>query len=277
MTGGLSMEFVRQVLDGFLPDNFNPTQYFVGLLIAICAIAVVVGIFRLCFGKGSLINVAISSSISILSIYVLNMLIFSFGTKLQILFEPLPFVTVTEDCLTIFPIFDASFRDICKEIFKMLILAYLINLLESWLPKGNNMLSWFSFRFLALAIAVCLNYCLSTLLNTVCHETVMENAPFILLAVVLFAFLLGCLKLLIGGALTFVNPLLGLFYAFFFSQNIGKQLMRAMVTTVVMTILVCALNYLSYTVFSTASVALLTYLPIILLGLLLWYLIAKFL
>lgn len=271
------MEILQQILDIVLPANFDPTKYFTNILIAIIGILVAVGIFRLCFGKGSLLNAAVSSSIAILSIYVINVLIYSFGSKLQILFDPLPFVSVSEDYLTVFPIFDAPFSAICKEIVDLMILSYLMNLLETWLPKGEKVWSWFGFRFLALALAVCLNYCINLFMNTVFQENTLETAPLILLGIVVVAFLLGCLKLIIGGALTFLNPLLGLFYAFFFSKEIGKQLRRAMATTLLLTALVCVLNYLSYTTISIAAVAVLTYLPIILLGLILWYVIAKFL
>lgn len=271
------MEVIQQILDIVLPANFDPAQYFMNLLIAIIGILVVVGIFRLCFGKGSLLNAAISSSIAILSIYAINVLIYSFGSKLQILFDPLPFVSVSEDYLTVFPIFDASFPAICKEIVDMMILAYLMNLLETWLPKGEKIWSWFGFRFLALALAVCLNFCINLFMNSVFQESTLESAPLILLGIIAAAFLLGCLKLIIGGALTFLNPLLGLFYGFFFSKEIGKQLRRAMFTTALLTALVCVLNYFSYTAVSIAAVAVLTYLPIILLGLILWYIIAKFL
>ena len=53
--------------------------------------------------------------------------------------------------------------------------------------------------------------------------------------------------------------------------------MRAMITTLLMTILVCVLNYLSYTAVSIAAVAVVTYLPVILIGLIFWYIISKFL
>lgn len=271
------METIQQILDIALPDNFDPAKYFMSLLIAIVSILVVGGIFRLCFGKGSILNGAISSAIAILSIYTINVLIYSFGDNLQILFSPLPFVSVSDDVLTVFPIFDASFREICAEIVNMMVLSYLMNLLETWLPKGNKVWSWFSFRFLSLAIAVCLHYCINIFLNSVFKENILDIAPLILLGIVLVAFLLSCLKLLVGGALSFIDPFLGLFHTFFFKKDMGKQLMRAMVTTMLLTILVCVLNYLSYTSISIAAVAVLTYLPIIIFGLVLWYVVAQFL
>lgn len=267
----------QQILDIILPASFDPAKYFMYLLIAVVSIFVVVGIFRLSFGKGSMLNGAISSAIAILCIYVIDVLIYSFGTKLQVLFEPLPFVSVTKDYLTVFPIFQASFREICKEIVNLMVLSYLMNLLEMWLPKGEKIWSWFGYRFLALGISLCLYYCVDLFLNNVMQGNALEVAPLILLGIVVGAFLLGCLKLIIGGALMFINPLLGIFHTFFFSKAIGKQLRRAMVTTLLLTAMVYVLNYLSYTAVAIGSVAVLTYLPIILIGLLIWYIVGKFL
>jgi hypothetical protein len=212
-----------------------------------------------------------------LSLYVINVLVYSFGSNLKILFTPLPFVNISEGYLQIFPIFNASFREICAEIFNLLILSYLMNLLQTWLPTGNKIWSWFGFRFLSLLLAICLHYCVHLLMSVVLKADAMSVAPVVLLCVVVGALLLGLLKLLVGGALTLINPILGLFYAFFFQKNIGKQLLKAILTTLLVTALVCVLNYISFTGITIAAVSILTYLPIILVGLVLWYVIEKYL
>lgn len=268
---------LQKMLDTILPTTFDPAKYFLYLFIAVAGIFLIVGIFRLFLGKGSLVNCSISAAIAILCIYAIDILVFSFGTKLQFLFKPLPFVSISKEYLTIFPIMDASLQEICKEIVNLLVLAFMINLLEMWLPKGRTFLSWFGFRFLSMGISLCLYYCIDLFLNSVFPGSMMDVAPLILLGAVLVAFTLGFLKLIVGGALAFINPLLGIFYAFFFSKAVGKQLRRAMVTTLLLTALVYALNYFALTSVSIATVALMTYLPIILIGLIVWYIVGKFL
>ena len=271
------MKIIQEIIDIVLPENVDFGQYCMSLLIAIVSILVVGGIFRLCFGQGSVLNTSISSAIEILCLYTINVLIYSFGTKLQFLFTPLPFVSVSDDCLHIFPIFDASFREIIGEIVTMMVLTFLMNLLESWLPKGKKVWSWFFFRFLSLAIALCVHYCLSIFLAMVCKEDVLTLIPLILLGIVVLAFFFGCLKAIAGEALSMIDPFLSLFHGFFFKQETGKHLMRAIVTTILLTILVVILNYLSYTSISIAAVAMVTYIPVIFFGLVLWYVIAQFL
>ena len=271
------MDLIQQLIQRALPDGFDPSRYFISILVAIVSILILGGIFRLCFGKGSVINGAFSSAIAILCLYVINVVVYSFGSNLQILFAPLPFVEIGDGCLNIYPIFEADFTHICQQITSMLILSYLMNLLEHWLPKGNKIWSWYSFRALSLLLAICLNYCVNMFLNSVLPTGVWDRAPMILLGVLAAAFCLGVLKLLIGGALAFINPFLGLFYTFFFSKVAGKQLLRAIITTLLLTLLVCAMNHYGFTSIVIASVSILTYLPVIILGLLLWYVLAKLL
>ena len=270
------MDYIKQILDIVLPESFDVTAYVMHLLVAIVAIFVVAGIFRLSLGPGSMINNAIASAVAILTIYVIAVLLYSFGSKLHVLFEPLPFVSVSEDYLTIFPIFEASLQELCKEVVNLTILAYVMNLMETWLPKGDKIGSWFSFRFFALVIAVCVHYSVSLLLKHVVSESVLVVVPIYLMGIIALAFLLGVLKMIIGGESFFVKSFLGSFHSFFFAKDMGKQLMRAMTTTILMTILVCILNYLSFTTVAIAAVTFFTYFPIILLGLILWYVIAKY-
>jgi hypothetical protein len=270
------MDYIKKILDIVLPESFDVTAYVMHLLVAIVAIFVVAGIFRLSLGKGSIINGAIASAVAILTIYVITVLLYSFNGKLHVLFEPLPFVTVSEDYLTIFPIFQSSPHEFFREVVNLIILAYVMNLMETWLPKGDKIGSWFSFRFFALVIAVCVHHSISLLLKHVVSESVLVLVPICLLGIIGLAFVLGVLKMIIGGESFFVKNFLGAFHGFFFSNDMGKQLMRAMTTTIIMTTFVIVLNYLSFTTIAIAAVTFFTYFPIILIGLFLWYIISKY-
>lgn len=263
--------------DFVLPEQFDLGNYALALLVAVMAVFAVGGIFRLCFGRGSMINGAFSSAIAIISIYAIAILVYRLETRFNIFFDALPFISVTEKYLIVFPILEVSFEVLCAEIVRMLVLAFLMNLLETWLPKGKGFFSWFGFRFLSLFIALSLHYFINLILNSVLQEQVLSTAPLILLGVVVVSFLLACLKVIIGGLLAFIHPLLSVFYLFFFRQNIGKQLLRAMLTTLFLGALVYALNALSYTAIPLVTVAVATYLPAIILGLIIWFVLSKFL
>ena len=66
-------------------------------------------------------------------------------------------------------------------------------------------------------------------------------------------------------------------YNFFFANIIGKQLSKAILTTALLTALVCLLNYLQISTVYIASAALAAYLPLLIIILVLWYVIGHLL
>ena len=271
------MEAVLDFIRPYLPENTDPLSYLRFLLIFILSALILGYLFRLIFGKRSNLNYAVSSAIAIVCMYVVNIVIYSSGAKLDLILSPLPFVSLKEGYLHIFPIFNAGFGAICSEVLDMVILAFLMNLLETWLPKGEKVWNWYFFRLLSVVLAICLYCAIHLLLDTVVPVNLAQIAPTILLIILIAMLLLGCLKLLVGTALAFINPILGALYAFFFANVIGRQISRAVLTTLILTALVCLLNYLDITAICVASAALLAYLPLILIALVLWYVIGHLL
>lgn len=271
------MEAIYAFIESITPAGFNAKQFlqFIAMLIlGLLALAVVA---RLIFGKRSSMNHAVSAAIAILCIYVVNVVIYSTGAKLDVILSPLPFVSISGDYLTIFPILTADANAICTHVLNMIILAFLMNLLSSWLPKGQKLLSWYFFRFLSVVLAICLQYVVNLLLGVLVPEGFADIAPTVLMIVLVAALALGALKLLVGGALAFINPLLGLLYTFFFSSAIGKELSKAILTTAILTGLVCLLNYLGITAVYIATAALAAYIPLVIIVLILWYVVGHLL
>ena len=86
------MEAVYDFIQSITPENFNAPQFLQFLLILLIGCLAVGIIARLIFGKGSTLNSGVSSAIGILCIYVINVVIYSTGAKLDIFLSPLPFV-----------------------------------------------------------------------------------------------------------------------------------------------------------------------------------------
>lgn len=268
---------INSFMEKIIPSHFDWTRYLWLLLIGLAAALVLGFLFRLIFGKSSSLNHSVSSAIALLCVYAVTVVIYSIGSSLDFILTPLPFVELKGDYLVIFPIFDAGLPTICAQILEMIVLGFLMNLLNNWLPTGKNLLSWYFFRFLSVVIAICLHYVIHLLLVAILPANFVEIAPAVLLIVLIASVLLGGLKLLTGGALAVIDPILGFLYTFFFANVVGKQLSRAIVTAAILTALVCLLNYLEIATVCIASVALLTYLPVIIIALVLWYVIGKLL
>lgn len=271
------MEAIYAFIESITPDGFNAQQFLQFLGIAALGTLALAIIARLIFGKRSSMNHAVSSAIAILCIYVVNVVIYSTGAKLDVILSPLPFVSISGDYLTIFPILSEDFNAICSPVLDMVILAFLMNLLSSWLPKGQKLLSWYFFRFLSVVLAICLQYVVNLLLGVIVPQGLSDIAPTVLMIVLVAALALGALKLLVGGALAFINPLLGLLYTFFFSNAVGKELSKAILTTAILTALVCLLDYLEITAVYIATAALAAYIPLVIIVLILWYVVGHLL
>lgn len=230
---------------------------------------------RFVFGKRSALNNAVSSAIGILFIYAITVVLRSAGAQYQSFIAPLPFVNISGNDMILFSFTGAHYTAICSEVLSMIILSFLVNLADGWLPKGKNILSWLFFRCLTVVIAYLLHLIVVGLLATYLPDGVVTYAPVILLALLVLLLLTGALKILVGALLTTVNPIIGGLYTFFFATVIGKQITKAVLTTAILTGIVMALRYIGVGVISIASAALVAYIPFLLILVVLWYIVIR--
>lgn len=230
---------------------------------------------RFAFGKRSALNNAVSSAIGILFIYAVTVVLKSFGAQFEALVAPLPFVTLSGSEMILFSFQGAHYTVLCTEILNMVILAFLVNLADGWLPKGKNIFSWVFFRCMTVVLAFFLHLIVVGLFATYLPEGIVTYAPTILLVLLILLLLTGALKIVVGALLTTVNPLIGGLYTFFFATVIGKQITKAVLTTLILAGIVYLLNYLGCTVISIASAALMAYVPFVIILVVLWYIVYR--
>lgn len=271
------MEKILEFIRSFLPANFDIGKYFQFVLVLAVGMLVISILGRVIFGKRSTLNYAVSSAIAILLMYVVNVVVYSLGLKWSSLLAPLPFVAIEGEYLVLFNMLGGDFRSICAHVLDLVILAFVMNLIQSVLPKGKKVLSWYLWRLLSVVLAFIAMYFINLLVNSVVPTIITQNAPIVLVILLIAALLLGALKLLVGGILAFVNPLLALLYTFFFSNVVGKQLSKAILTTTLLTALVYLLNSLQIVSVFIGGAALLAYIPLLIIALVLWYVIGHIL
>lgn len=232
---------------------------------------------RFAFGKKSVLSQIVSSAIGILFIYAVTVVIHSYGLNLKFLVSPLPFVTISDEWMGIFPIVKSDYVAICGELLNMIILAFLVNIVNQWMPQGKKTLAWLFFRILSVALGMVLFAVANYLLTSFLPEGLLTWAPVILLGLLVIMLLVGALKGLVGAVLVSVNPLVAFLYTFFFANLVGKMLTRAMLTTLLLSALVYALNYLGIAGIAIGTSVLVAYIPMLLLLLVLWYIVGKLL
>ena len=248
---------------------------FIGVLVF--GLLLISSMFRFLFGKKAQLNHAVSAAVEILCLYVINIVIYSLGLHWKLFLSPLPFIGIEGDYLHIMPVLSTDFSLVCAQILKVVIIAFAVNLLEGIMPKGKKLVSWYFFRLLTVVLAVGANYAVDLLISAFVPDLVFAMAETVLLLVLVALVLLGSLKLLTGIALAFLDPLIGAVYTFFFSNIIGRNLAKALVSTALITALVVLLGQLELTTIFIAASGLAAYIPLLAIVLVLWYVIGHIL
>ncbi len=230
---------------------------------------------RFIFGKKSGVGNAVSSAIGIIFICALTVVLRSSGLPYGAWVVPIPFVNMQGDSLELFDFLASNYTVICSQVLSMIILAFLINLIDGWLPKNKNIFGWLFFRCLTVVISHMLHLGITWLFTTYMPDAIVTYAPVVLLALLVLMLLTGALKIIVGALMATVNPVIGALYTFFFANIIGKQISKAVLTSALLAGLVILLRYLGVTVISIASAALLAYIPFLLALIALWYLVNR--
>lgn len=244
-------------------------------LLYFTAAALILGVLgRVALGKCSSLNHSLSAVMGILFLYAVTIVVYTFKPwQLENLLSPLPFVTFTEEYLIVLPITDTQLPALCTQLLSLIILAFLVNLLDTFLPQGKRPLGWLVGRLVMICAAMVLHFAVSWAFRTYLPEILATYAPMVLLFILLFMMLSGVVNLIFSLLIIMTNPFMGAMYTFFFSNIVGKQVTKAVFSSVIICLVVYVLELFGYTVISITAAALMSYIPLALVMLLLWFLI----
>jgi len=256
-------------------DFMNVAQF----LLYFAAASLVLGIIsRVVLGKRSSLSHSLSSVMAVLFIYTVTIVIYTFKPwNLDILLSPLPFVTFSDHYLIVHPILDLEFTALCTEVLSLLILTFLINLVDTLIPEGEGIFSWLLLRMITVLACFALHLVVGWAFRTYLPDALVTYAPTILLLVLIVMLLSGVVSLLLGLVIAITSPFLGAMYSFFFSNLVGKQISKSIFTSGVVCGILWLLEHFDIVVILITPAALLTYIPLALVLLLLWFLIGHLL
>lgn len=229
---------------------------------------------RFILGKRSSLNHSVSSVMAIVFIYALTIMIYTFKPwNLEQFLSPLPFVTFFGDYLVVMPVVGIYPTVLARELLSLIILAFLVNLLDTFIPQGKSTLGWYCLRFLTVGLALALHLLIQWAFDTYAAEILAEYAPMVLLLLLVALLLMGFLNAVLGLILTITNPFVGAVYTFFFSNIVGKQVTKAVFTTGILCIILFLMGQYGYSFIHISMTALTAYVPVAAVCLILWYLI----
>ena len=225
---------------------------------------------KLVFGRNSLINCAFSSYIGILFIYTLEIVFHAFPNSLSVYLPELPFTSVSGHTLSLFQFANAGYALVCSQILSMIILAFIMNLIDRWMPGGKNILTWLFFRIISIVCAITIHGLIIRLFRGIMPEGIVTYAPTVLLAILILMVLTGALKIIVGALMATVNPFIGALYTFFFANIVGKQITRAVLTTGILAGLILILQKFGISSVNIAPAALIAYIPFAIALIIMW-------
>ena len=266
-------------MDGFLDYldsiGIDMTDLLKGAAILIVGVLLLALTVRFIFGLKSNLNHAISSAIGIIFVYGVMIGLNRAGPTFQALLGPMPFLYLSGEQMILFNFGGAEFAVVCTELLSMVILAFLVNLVDWILPRGKGFWAWLLFRILTIILGLFLHLIVTVLFNTYAPENIATYAPMILLGILLVLLLTGALKIFVGKLLSAINPVISALYTFFFANVVGKQITRSVMTTGILILIIYGLHSVGIHTLSLGSAALISYLPILLLLIGLWYLVNR--
>lgn len=244
-------------------------------IIAIIGLLLVSSMVRFLFGKKHQLGKAITSAMEILCLYMICIVIYSFGIHWDIFLNPLPFISLQNGTLEILPILSTDFSDICPQIAKLLMIAFLVNLMNAMIPEGKKLHVWLLLRATTVVWVVGVNYVLDVALFMWLPDGIGQIAPLILLVVPILLILLGSLKMVVGATLFVANPVFGALYTFFFSNLIGRSLARSVISAGLLFALFYLLNSFGILTLTLSAASLIALFPVLLIIILLWYVVDR--
>ena len=231
--------------------------------VSIIAILILGIIARLIFGKRSTLGCSVSSAIAVLFIYALSLVLRCTGSIFEPLCAPLPFLDIQNGVLLITG-FRSGFAALCAELTSLITLALIVSLIDTWMPSGKK-LTWILFRFLTVVAGLVAHVIVVSLLQK--YLSFLSFAPMIILGILLLMTVSALLKVV----LITTNPIIGLLYTFFFSNVVGKQIFKAVLTTALLSGLLLLMNTFGISAILITAGGLVAYIPFALALMGLWY------
>ena len=262
----------------YLPSEIDFMTVAQFLLYFAAASLVLGGISRVVLGKRSSLSHALSSVMAVLFIYTVTVVIYTFQPwNLDILLSPLPFATFSDHYLIIHPITDLTFPALCTDLLSLLILTFLINLVDTLIPQGESLVGWLLLRLITVLGCFALHLLVSWAFRTYLPDALVVYAPMVLLGILLVLLGSGVISLMLGLVIAVTSPFLGAMYTFFFSNIVGKQISKSIFTGGILCGILWLMEHFGLVVILITPAALLTYIPLALVLLVLWFLIGHLL
>ena len=265
-----SIQSILETTNALIPATLEKSIILSALLIVF-----VLGlglVFRLFFGRNCAVNRGISGFLEVLFIYAATVTVYTLKPwNLTQYLAPLPFAIFRGDILIVSYSACSTIPLLCSQLLSLIILCFIVHLLNFVLPRGRSFVPRLLMRAVCVVLAVGVDLAANWALNAFLPAVIAESAPVALITVLAVTLLVSLFNPLLCILFTAANPIVGLLYTFFFSNTIGKNLTRAVLSAGMVFALFYGMDYFECIVIDITPGALLRYSPFALALLGVWY------
>lgn len=265
-----SIQSILETTNALIPATLEKSIILSALLIVF-----VLGlglVFRLFFGRNCAVNRGISGFLEVLFIYAATVTVYTLKPwNLTQYLAPLPFAIFRGDILIVSYSACSTIPLLCSQLLSLIILCFIVHLLNFALPRGRSFVPWLLMRAVCVVLAVGVDLAANWALNAFLPAVIAESAPVALITVLAVTLLVSLFNPLLCILFTAANPIVGLLYTFFFSNTIGKNLTRAVLSAGMVFALFYGMDYFECIVINITPGALLRDSPFALALLGVWY------
>ena len=93
---------------------------------------------------------------------------------------PPPSSPTSGEYLILLPITDVQFPALCTQVLSLVVLAFLVNLVDTIVPKGKNLITWLLLRLLTMGVCMGLHLVVNWAFRTYLPNVLVTYAPMIL-------------------------------------------------------------------------------------------------
>lgn len=262
-------------------ESFAASIDWLGLIQTALILAVLVfalgTVLRFIFGRHSSLTRAVSAALNLVLIYLSAIGLTALLPELCGILNHLPFMTLTGDRFFLWDPLQLPSEILFPSALQLAILAFLVNVLETYLPEGEKFFHWYFWRCVTGLTALSIYIILCILIQRYEPRIFGDWAIYILIGFWSLILLTGISNLVLSVVLTAANPVIGILYTFFFSNVFGKQFGKSILTTLLMLVIASALPQLGIVHFAFSDFSLVSYGPMCVIMVIALYLFGRFL
>ena len=193
------------------------------------------GVYCARFGKKTLLNQGISSTLCIVTVYLGAILLGVFAPSLRDDIA-LPFLSMNEQSAVLQDIFTMEAKSIASSLLQLMILVFLLNTADSFGAGGKDIVTWIATEALAMVIALLIYVLLITGMQAIIPWLLNRYAIVPVVLVIALSLVMICAKFLFTKVITKENSYYTSMNKFFTTNRMGTLL-----TSSAMSFLFCGL------------------------------------